>query len=201
MPGSSKQNQIARMYEAGYIEPRFPQPLHNPRSQSIGGPSQYTLTQSGREYLEILSSQTENQRATMPKNPHVFISHGKKTDYIADAKDTCEALGFTTELAMREPNVHQTIKEKVQSGINRADVVLVILTDDDNDGKPSSNAVGELHVAVFQDKPVIVFMEQTIQMPTNLAHLPYHFLKGQWSLNLTKELKSSSMLRDKKKQT
>lgn len=195
MPGSPKQNHIARLYESGYIETRFPRPFHNPRFQSIGGASHYVLTKSGQEYLEMLSGspqagqeRLETPLPTIPSNLRVFISHGKNRAYIQYAEETCKMAGFDTEVSIFEPNTNQRVSEKVASGISRSDVVLVFLTDDDGHGNPSLNAAGELQHAVFQDKHVILFREHNVNIPSNVGGLAYNVLEGQWTLKLMKEL-------------
>ena len=118
----------------------------------------------------------------------VFITHGKNRSYIQPAEEACRAAGFEPEVAIYAPNVSQTVLQKVSSGINRADVVVVFLTDDDGAGNPSINAAGELHVASAQNKHVILFLEKNVIIPSNLAGLAYYLLEGQWTLHITKEL-------------
>ena len=183
-PGSPEQNHIARLYEAGYITTRSAHPFHDPRTQSIGGASHYVLTQSGQEYLEVMSPQPSPNGG----NLRVFITHGKDRSYIQPAEEACRIAGFEPEVAIYAPNASQTVQQKVFSGIAQADVVVVFLTDDDGAGNSSPNAVGELHVASSQNKHVILFVAKNVTIPSNLAGLAHYPIEGQWTLHLTKEL-------------
>ena len=181
-PWNDQGKVLTRLFDNGLVAPRTNTFLFNPRTTSIGGPEAFVLTPSGEEYLEQLHSDTRPH----PSSKRVFITHGKDRSYLTDATRVCHNMGFETEVAILEPNDSQTIEDKIRRGIDRADAVLVLLTNDD--GQPSYNAVMELGHARLQRKHVILFVEPGVALPTNLGGVAHRPLAGQWTLDLGDEL-------------
>lgn len=189
IPGSPLSSHIARLYEQGFIVPRTNLGFFDPRTMSIGGLSQFVLTQSGQEYLIQLRQDRSPTGGTL----RAFITHGKKRDYIQPAQEACRLAGYEPEVSIFQPNANQTVEQKVSAGMNRGDVIVALLTDDDGAGTPSPNAIGEAMHAALSGQHLILLKEQNVSLPSNFAGRAYTELKGQWVLRLIKELKAYSL--------
>ena len=183
-PGSARARHIARLYEQGFIVPRYNRGFFNPRTTSIDGPSQFILTKSGQEYL----AQLRQDRSPSGGVLRAFITHGKKHDYIQPAQEACRLAGFEPVVSIYEPNANRTIEQKVSSGMKRGDVIVALFTDDDGAGNPSLNAASEAMHAAFSGQHLILLKEQNVSIPTNLDGRACTPLTGQWTLRLIEEL-------------
>lgn len=207
--GDAEHKAVVNLHRNGLIE-RPNIWFHNPENHfSSAGIYAYRLTDAGREFLAIHSanpaSNNNRQLPAVIRSPdpmaardnsgsvtkhqlRAFITHGKNRDYLADTQDVCRQLGIEPVVAIESPNLSRSVAEKVSQEMASCEIYIALLTRDDGNAA-SSNAIGELHHAVFSHPDnIIIYRERGVELPSNLRGRATGWLEGQWKFNLLQEL-------------
>ena len=109
----------------------------------------------------------------------VFISHGRSSDWREVQSFIERDVGLPTIELAQEPNLGQTLFEKLALNADRCDCAVIVMTADDiaNDGevRARQNVIHE--IGFFQGKygrnRIVLLHEQGLTMPSNLGGLVY----------------------------
>jgi predicted nucleotide-binding protein len=163
--------------EMASAKPDAPAPWHFSRAQVE------RLVRDIDQLFEIrANSELQAPLAEPPRR--VFISHGRSKDWLMVQPYIEKDLRLATLELAQEPNLGQTLIEKLVANAERCDSAVIVMTGDDlaeNETRVRENVMHE--IGYFQGRygrrAVVLLHEDGVKVPTNLGGIVYvPFPKG-----------------------
>lgn len=158
-------------------KPDVPPPWHFSRAQME------RLVRDIDQVFEIrANSELQVPKTEAPRR--VFISHGRSKDWLEVQPYIEKDLRLATLELAQEPNLGQTLIEKLVANAGRCDSAVIVMTGDDlaeNETRVRENVMHE--IGYFQGRygrrAVVLLHEDGVKVPTNLGGIAYvPFPKG-----------------------
>jgi len=152
-------------------KPDVPAPWHFSRAQME------RLVRDIDQIFEIrANSELQSPQAGPPRR--VFISHGRSKDWLTVQPYIEKDLRLATLELAQEPNLGQTLIEKLVANAERCDSAVIVMTADDlaeDEARVRENVMHE--IGYFQGRygrrAVVLLHEDGVNVPTNLGGIAY----------------------------
>jgi predicted nucleotide-binding protein len=175
---------------------------NDPKPNFYGRPQLERLCRDIDQIFDIrANSELAQPAAALAAAPRrVFITHGRAHDWRAVQAHIEKDVGLNTIELAQQPNVGQTIVEKLEFGADQCDSAVIVMTGDDtangDEARVRENVMHE--IGYFHGKygrsRVILLHEEGVNIPSNLSGIAYvPFPKGSIETGfhtITRELKA-----------
>jgi len=131
------------------------------------------------QVFEIPANSELEQPKVKPAPRRVFITHGRAADWREVQAHIEKDLKLDTIELSQEPNLGQTVIEKLLDAADNCDSAVIVMTGDDKDAAGNLRARENVmhEIGFFQGRygrgRVVVLHEEGVGIPTNLAGVVY----------------------------